>query len=722
VALVVGAVRDHTPGATPNRRATSSVGNDHTLTEELSSSLDDRSLTAAIAAARELEKRLVVLRAHRSLTREHASTTRNNTKTRLNTLPVLSLLGHDLTGSRLHLESVEAAAVGADTTASAIHGAHLDAETHAGHLALALLGLHALSLLLSKDERTDGSVRAEERALVALNALSGVPLGDGSSDTTLLEASGTHGVNTLLHEDGDRKVITLHAVGRADNLLDEVRDRIAALLNNEEVLVADVGPCGRDLNLVKTADGSIDSADVHVDDLGTLDTISALDSLLEELESLVNRKNTRETEEHSLHDSVNTTAKADALGDLGSVDSPELDLLASELTLHLGRNVLLELLLVPGAVKSEDTTLLNVLGHIVSANIRREVAGKVVSFDDEVLTADGSLAETKVTDSQTTALVSIIEEVTLDVLISVITDDLDSIVVSTDSTISTKTPEHALGGALRDGVELRAHGDVEVSAIIEDIHGEVVLGLLSLQVLEDSADAARSVLLATETITATDDVRMRLNVVEGHDDIEEERLTRGSGLLSTLDDSDALDALGDSLKEVLSAPWAEETDLDETPLLALLLNEGVESLLSGGDTSTHHDDDALRLGVTVVLEDVVLTAEDLLNLSHVLLDDLRELVVEVVMVLLILEEDIRALNSTNEVGVERVKSTVTETLDSLTIDHLSDSVVLRELDLADLVRSAETIEEVHERHTTLKSREVSDESHIRTSWTVWELR
>jgi len=84
----------------------------------------------------------------------------------------------------------------------------------------------------------------------------------------------------------------------------------------------------------------------------------------------------------------------------------------------------------------------------------------------------------------------------------------------------------------------------------------------------------------------------------------------------------------------------------------------------------------------------------------------------VIVVLLVLEEHIRALHSADKVRVQGVESTITKTLDGITIDQLGDGVVLGQLDLADFVRSTETIEEVHERNATLQSGKVSDESHI----------
>ena len=58
------------------------------------------------------------------------------------------------------------------------------------------------------------------------------------------------------------------------------------------------------------------------------------------------------------------------------------------------------------------------------------------------------ITEAQVADGDTTGLLGVILEVCLNILISVVTDDLNGVLVSTNGTVTADTPELALNGAL----------------------------------------------------------------------------------------------------------------------------------------------------------------------------------------------------------------------------------------------------------------------------------
>ena len=77
------------------------------------------------------------------------------------------------------------------------------------------------------------------------------------------------------------------------------------------------------------------------------------------------------------------------------------------------------------------------------------MAGDEVSLRNIVRRLDGVVAETQVRDGDAAGLLGVILEVCLDILIGVVTDDLDGVLVRADSTVAAETPELALGSAFR---------------------------------------------------------------------------------------------------------------------------------------------------------------------------------------------------------------------------------------------------------------------------------
>ena len=70
-----------------------------------------------------------------------------------------------------------------------------------------------------------------------------------------------------------------------------------------------------------------------------------------------------------------------------------------------------------------------------------------VSLIDVIWASDWVVTKTKVRNCDTTCLLGVILEVCLNILIRVVANDLDGVLVRTDSTVAAQTPELALLGA-----------------------------------------------------------------------------------------------------------------------------------------------------------------------------------------------------------------------------------------------------------------------------------
>lgn len=124
--------------------------------------------------------------------------------------------------------------------------------------------------------------------------------------------------------------------------------------------------------------------------------------------------------------------------------------------------------------------------------------------------------------------------------------------------------------------------------------------------------------------------------------------------------------------------------------------EGVDSLLSSLSDRTHGDDHALGVGGAVVVEQTVFAAGDGRNLVHVVLYNLRHIVVGSVAGLAVLEEDVAVLGHAARYGSLGRKSALTEACEGLAVEQTLDVLLLELLDLLDLMRGAEAVEEVDE--------------------------
>ena len=120
----------------------------------------------------------------------------------------------------------------------------------------------------------------------------------------------------------------------------------------------------------------------------------------------------------------------------------------------------------------------------------------------------------------------------------------------------------------------------------------------------------------------------------------------------------------------------------------------------------------LSLGISVVVEEVVVTSRDLSQLIHIVLNDSGDCIVEGVGGLTSLEEDVAVLCSTTYYRSMRTECTLTELTQSLLVDEWLEILVREVLDLLDLVRCAEAVEEVDERYAALDRCEVCYSSEV----------
>ena len=124
----------------------------------------------------------------------------------------------------------------------------------------------------------------------------------------------------------------------------------------------------------------------------------------------------------------------------------------------------------------------------------------------------------------------------------------------------------------------------------------------------------------------------------------------------------------------------------------------IDRLLDRLGHRTHRDDDILGIGIAIVNERLVLAAGNFADLDHRLGGHVGNRIVETVGGLTRLEIDVGILGGTARNGVLGIQRTLAELGECLLVEQSFECLVVDQLDLLDLVRRTETVEEMHERH------------------------
>ena len=120
----------------------------------------------------------------------------------------------------------------------------------------------------------------------------------------------------------------------------------------------------------------------------------------------------------------------------------------------------------------------------------------------------------------------------------------------------------------------------------------------------------------------------------------------------------------------------------------------------------------VSISCSIVVEKLVICTDLSINLVHVLLNNCRKCIIIWVTCLSCLEEDIRVLSRTSLAWMVRVKSMITECLDSIHISHILQVFIIPCLDLLDLMRSTESIEEVDKRNFAFDCSKMCNRSQV----------
>ena len=335
------------------------------------------------------------------------------------------------------------------------------------------------------------------------------------------------------------------------------------------------------------------------------------------------------------------------------------------------------------------------------------MAGYEICLVDQVCGLDRMFAEPQVRHGQSAGFLGVIVKITLGVQVGLITDDLDGCFVGTDGSVRSQTPEFTFDSAFRFSCNAFDEGQGVVGHIVLNTDGEMILRPLMIQVIINGHDHARGGVLGAKAVAAAVNLRrVSLGIKHGAH-ILVQRLSESAGLLRPVKHSDALYGLRQHIQEILPHKRAVQAHLDEADPVALG-DEGVHGFLDGFTDRAHGNDDVLGVRGAHIVEGLVAAAGEFFQLLHIMHNHFRDLIIEFVGRLSYLEENVRVLGSTADYRVLRIQGTVAELLYSIHVDEFAEVIVVQHLDLLDLVRSTETVEEMQERDAALDGGQMGD--------------
>ena len=717
LAFCICAVRVGSARVAPDGGAAGGVGDIHLVAEQLCDQTRVACLGTACAGAGELKQRLAELAAL------DVSSLEFLLLGNLVHAVIEDVLLIQLRLLRNHLDSLNLFGAGADTDAAAHaverrdgHGELINAFTLTSldRDDLSSCGC-VLGFLIGQRDRADGSVRADISAVAALDALCGIPFRNCNGNAALFVSGSAQlelSIN-MIDERGNRQRVAVHLIDREEdvlNLLDKFGLAFEVMLDDN---IFCVRPVSGNVDLHIGGSAGVDGLVVHLDDVHALLGVGLCGLFLHVLDGVLFRQNLGQGEERGLKDGVGALAHADGLRQINGVDGVKLDVVLGNVALGSGIQMMSQFFRCPLTVNHKHAARLDVTDNGETLrDVGRVMAGDEVGLVDVIRALDGLVTEAQMADGDAAGLLGVVLEVGLHILVGMVADDLDRVLVCADSAVAAQTPELALDGAFCGGVRaVLVLFEREVRHVVHDADGELMLRLVLLQFVVNSEDGSRRRILGAEAVAAANDGSLDTCVGQSGHNVHVQRLAQRAGLLRAVEDCNLLGGSRDGCDQLVCTERTVQANLNQADFLAVCVHV-VDNFLSNVVDGAHRNNDAVSVGGAVVVEQLVVRAEFLIDLAHVLFDNCGQFVIVPVAGLAVLEEDITVFMAAAGSGMLRVQRMLTELLNSLHVAHFFEVGVVPAGDLLDLVGGTEAVKEVQERNLALDRSQMRDRGQI----------
>ena len=400
-------------------------------------------------------------------------------------------------------------------------------------------------------------------------------------------------------------------------------------------------PAFRNLNFNNLFCTFIDSSPVLSNYIVTFTSVCSFSSSFHQVNRLFFRNDCSQFEECGLQDCIDTGWSHTGFDtDFNTINYIELDVVVSDKCFYLTWQMFFQTFHIPWAVQQECTTVNQFLNHVIFVNIGRIVAGNKVSFTDQVCGFDRFLTKTQVGHCYTTGFFGVIIKVCLSVHISVVTDDLDGVLVSTYSTVCSQTPELTVDSSFRSSNDRSTCFQRQIGNIIYDTNSKFLFGC----VFVNSYDLCRCGVFGSQTITTGKDwCIVELGSFQSCNNVQIQRLAHSTRLFCSVKNCDLFYSLRNSIDQGLCTEWSVQTNFYNTDFFACCC-QVIDGFFDGIIYRTHSYDYVFCIFSTIVVEQFVVCSDFLVNFVHVFLYDSRHSIIVRVTCFSCLEEDIRVLS------------------------------------------------------------------------------
>ncbi len=409
-------------------------------------------------------------------------------------------------------------------------------------------------------------MRANICTSVTLDTVLWSPYRNIYSDTTFLVCSSTGWCSTvnIIFECRYRQCITFLCINLSLDVINEINNFLTSLcsMSHMQAFICCIFPALRNLDLNNLFCTGIDSCPVLLNNIITLTSVSCLCSSFHKVDCLILRNDTCQFEECRLKDCVDTCWSHASLNtDLHTVDGVEFDIVVSDECFNLSWKMFLKSFHIPCTVKKECTSVNQLLNHVVFINIGRIMACYEVCFVDQVCRFDRFLTETQVGHGNTTGFLGVIVKICLSIHVCIITNDLDGVLVSTYSTVSTKSPELTVSCSFWCSNKRSTCLKGKMCNIIYDTDCE----FLFFCIVINSNDLSRCCIFGTKSITSGEDLNAcKFAVFKSSYNIQVQWLAKCAWLFCSVKNCDLLNCLRNSINQCLCTKWSVQTNFDHT--------------------------------------------------------------------------------------------------------------------------------------------------------------
>ena len=604
----------------------------------------------------------------------------------------------------------------ADTTALTIQRIYLHTEFVLFDVASAdgiqyCVGFRSVSrFFFCQQERSDCSVRTYIRTLVTLDTVCCDPFGNVDGNTTFFECGCAQRSCTVFSacEYGCRQQIAFQCVHRYHQFFNVFRQYF---LDCFFICVYCIFPASGNVNFHQTGQTSVYSSVVHVNNFFTFFTVGFYDRCFHVVYSVIYGDDVSQFEECGLQDRICFVAQTDFFTDLDGVDCIEVDIVVRNIFFHVSGQVFVQFFCIPCTVQQECTAGFDFGNDIIFFHVGLVMtSNEVCVLCYQIAGTDGCVTETQVRSCDTAGFLCIVFEVSLCVFVCVVTDDLDGVFVCTNSTVGAQTPEFTGYCAFVRQVGFFCYIDVCVGDVIDDTNCEVVF-LSTLHVVEYSDDLTGCHVFGRQTVTTSQYFYHSAFFDQCGTNVCVQGFTQCTGFFCSVQNCDHLSRFGQSSHEVFQGERSVQVNLQETYFFALSC-QGFYYFLSNACYGTHSNDHVFCIGSTEVVEQLIVSACDLVDFMHVVFYDFGKSCVERCACFSVLEEYVGVLYCGTLNGMFGVQCVLSEFFQSILVDQFFQIFIVHYFDFLQFVGSTETIEEVDERYGAFDCGQVSNTSQI----------